>query len=173
MKKIYSILIYSSLITLLACNTKSEKEVLGYAPIYAQLDDLTVKNLEVLPGMENGGKIYLKDNYFYQIENGKGIHIFDVSDKQNPIAIAFVQVPGAQEISIKYNNLYVNSFNDLVLIDITNILAVKEKARLNEAFHIVDTKFPPESGYFECVDEKKGTVIGWHKQQLNDPKCRR
>lgn len=156
-----------------SCNSKDDFTTVGYKPIYAQFEEIEIKNVATIPNMENSGKIYLKDNYFYQIDNGKGLFVYDITNKSQPTVIAFIKILGAQEISIKNNNLYVNSLNDLVLIDITNILAVKEKSRLKETFHIVDQQLPPEAGYFECVDEKQGAVIGWKQETLKNPNCRR
>ncbi|MFT7218360.1 MAG: hypothetical protein ACI8R8_003460 [Paraglaciecola sp.] len=66
------------------------------------------------------GKIYAKD-YLYIVDQYRGIHIFDQTDPQNPIRIAFIPVIGALEISIQGNTLYTNSFIDLVAINLEHI----------------------------------------------------
>jgi hypothetical protein len=153
-----------------ACGTKTE--IMGWVPVYATLEEIEIKNLSNIPPIENAGKIYIKEDYFYQIENGKGIHVIDVSNKENPQPITFIQTAGVQEISIKGDNLYVNSFNDLVVIDIADIHNVRERHRITNTFHLFSTNTPPSSGYFECVDEKRGTVISWKEQIITNPKCR-
>jgi hypothetical protein len=36
---------------------------------------------------------------------------------------------------------------------------------------MLNQDFPPEFGYFECVDTTKGTVVGWEKKTLKRPEC--
>lgn len=173
MNKIILIITLLASILLSACNSKKDQKVIGYKPIYAQTVDFEIKNLPTIPQITNAGKIYIRNNFFYQLDNGKGVLIIDISDKSAPTPHAYIQVVGAQEISIKNNNLFVNSLNDLVIIDIENIEQVKEIGRVVDAFNLVDQKkSPPERGSFECVDTNKGTVIGWQKTELNNPKCR-
>ncbi len=66
------------------------------------------------------GKIYAKD-YLYIVDQYRGIHIFDKTDPQNPIRIAFIPVIGALEISIQGNTLYTNSLIDLVAINLDHV----------------------------------------------------
>lgn len=171
MNKIILTFLVSTL--LLAACQPSDKERMGWVPIYAPKTDYEIKNIASLPSMENPGKIYIRGNHFYQIETGKGVHVIDVSDKASPKQIAFIQVTGVQEISIKDQYLYVNSYNDLVMIDITDIHAVKEAKRVPNTFQIFNLQNPPQPGYFECVDTTKGIVIGWKETMITNPKCRK
>ncbi len=66
------------------------------------------------------GKIYAMD-YLYIVDQYRGIHIFDKSDPQNPVRIAFIPVIGALEISIQGNTLYTNSLIDLVAINLDHV----------------------------------------------------
>ncbi len=68
------------------------------------------------------GKIYSK-GYLYIVDQYRGIHIFDQTDPQNPIRIAYLPVIGALEISIQDSTLYTNSFIDLVAIDLEQVFA--------------------------------------------------
>lgn len=173
MKKLSSLIVIFCSIVLLASCDKSDRKVEGWVPVYANQDDMAVKNLSTLPPIADAGKIYIKGDYFYQVDNNKGIHVIDMSDRSNPKQEAFIQVVGAQEISIRANILYVNSINDLVSIDISDINSVKEIGRIKGAFNITEHDIkPPSSGYFECVDQSKGTVVRWEKATLTNPKCR-
>ncbi len=148
-------------------------EVDGWAPVYAE-DGVanTIKSLEPRE-IDNGGKIYVKDNRLYQVEVGKGIHVIDITDGNNPTKLRFIQVTGAQEMSIMNNNLYTNNVNDLVVVDITDINNAQLVDRVSGVFHLVDPALPPSVGYFECVDASKGTVVGWEQKKLYKPICRR
>lgn len=172
MTRLFYLLLSAGTLLMLSCNNKNDKEVMGWAPVYATLDDVTVRNEPTLPPIENAGKIYIRGDYFYQVENGKGIHVVDVSNKETPVQYAFIRVAGAQELSIKGDNLYVNSFNDLVVINIADVKNCREVYRMKNTFHMFNATQPPQSGYFECVDESKGTVISWQQKMLQNPKCR-
>lgn len=149
------------------------EEVDGYAPIYGDKSKLKlIRSTDPKP-IEDGGKIYIKGTTFYQVETGKGIHVLDITDAANPKKLYFIEVMGAQEVSIKNNSLYTNNLNDLVTIDISNPADVKEVDRIPEVFDLVDPSVPPGSGYYECVDPEKGDVVGWELKVLHYPKCRR
>lgn len=148
-------------------------EVEGWAPVYAE--DNTVNDIKSTDArdIDKGGKIYVKGKTLYQVEVGKGIHVIDITDPNNPQKVKFIQVTGAQEMAIKENNLYTNNVNDLVVLNITDINNVQVANRVNGVFHLVDATLPPMSGYFECVDASKGTVIGWEPKTLYSPTCRK
>lgn len=164
-----------ALLLLAACEgnnvTPSPAKVDGWKPIYStNAEAVAIKGTD--PRLiENGGKIYTKGNILYQVETGKGIHIIDISQPANPQKLKFITVRGVQEMAIKDNYLYANNLNDLVVVDISDLSAVKEVNRMVKIFHLVDQELPPSSGYFECVDASKGTVVGWEQTSLDHPKC--
>ena len=167
-------LLSAGLLLCTACNKNEAppEEVTGYAPIYQT--DPQVESIRSIPPQPiiNGGKIYIKDHLLFQAESGKGIHILNIEDPNHPVKLAFLQIAGAQELSVKGNLLYSNNYNDLVVIDISNVQDARLVKRLGEVFHITGSSVPPERGYFECVDPDKGTVVGWEKKTLHSPKCK-
>ncbi len=62
------------------------------------------------------GKIYIKDNLMFINDVNKGFHVFNYADPQNPIKIAFIQVPGATDLAVRDNIIYINQAVDLVTI---------------------------------------------------------
>lgn len=60
------------------------------------------------------GKIYVKDDLIYLNELGKGFHILDNSNPENPISLAFIEIPLATDLAIRNNILYVHHAVDLV-----------------------------------------------------------
>ena len=145
------------------------KNTEGWSPVYAE--DAMKINVTEPKDIENGGKIYVKGSIFYQIEAGKGIHVVDISNPQNPVKLKFIHVAGCQEISILGNTLYTNNVNDLVCLNIADINHITEMGRTPDAFHIVNKSHPPSRGWFECIDASKGEVIGWELKTLASPKC--
>lgn len=146
----------------------------GVRPIYADRDKWDeIISLPPQP-IENLGKIYYKTPYMYVNERFKGIHVFDNSDPENPIPIAFIQILGSEDIAIKDNILYADNYTDLVAVDISDIQNVVVVDR-EEGLYSRDAKAYPEgySGPFECVDNTKGLVIGWEEAELDNPECLR
>lgn len=147
-------------------------EIDGWAPVYASGNTSIITATDPQP-IVKGGKIYVKDKTLYQIEAGKGIHVIDITDGNNPQKVKFIQVTGAQEMAVKDNNLYTNNINDLIVLDITNYNNVQVIDRVSGVFHLVDGNEPPGSGYYECVDPSKGSVVGWVEKTLYRPECRK
>jgi hypothetical protein len=157
-----------------SCNGGDDtpKEVMGYAPIYQSDSSIAeIRSDDPQPILE-GGKIYVRNKELYQVEKGIGIHVLDITDPAHPVKKAFIHIAGAQEISIKENLLYANNYNDLVVINISDIKHVQLVNRMKDVFHITGGNVPPEKGYFECVDASRGSVIGWQKKNLYSPKCK-
>ena len=178
-KRSFPLIIITSLTTLclfgmIACIKNSNKEILGYVPAYGSLADLTEVKSEPAKPIVNAGKIYLYQNYTFQIENGEGIHIINSTDPSNPQKIGFIKVKGCSEISVKNNILYTDNHRDLVGINISNINAIQVVSRLEKVFPGTNQEYPPAEGvFFECVDPAKGAVIGWTEKMLTNPKCKR
>ena len=154
-------------------NQKAPSEIEGYAPIYVSASEqFTIRSTEARD-YENPGKIYKYGNYTFQMDRGKGVHVINSADPSNPQKVKFIQVLGCTDISIKDNMLYTNNFRDLVTLSISDINNVTVSARNKNAFPVALDSAPPESGYFECIDNTLGVVVGWEKKILKNPKCRR
>jgi isocitrate lyase len=140
----------------------------GYRPIYLSRSEIEKVVFTTPQPLKSPGKIYIKDGYLFVNEGGKGVHVFDNKDPQNPIKIAFYQIPGNVDIAIKGAILYADNGRDLLSIDVTN---PKEAKVLNRAKDIFpNQEFPLNTGVsFECVDNAKGVVVGWEKVTYKDP----
>lgn len=148
------------------------KETEGYVPVYAEKTKPSSISFQQARAIENAGKIYVKDNLLYQVENGKGIHVISIVDPAKPERKGFISIAGAQEISILNHSLYTNTYNDLLVIDISDPEKLTVTKLIENAFTLVSTVVPPETGYFECVDPSKGIVAGWTKKKIFSPQCK-
>lgn len=169
MKKLF---LFAAILAINACNpdkSMTTETVKGYRPIYVSYTNLRNVSSGSPQKLRKAGKIYTKDKYLYINEIGRGIHVFDNSDKTKPQAIAFISIPANQDISIADNILYADNADDLVAIDIANPLAIKVVKRIEKAFPY--PSYPQQRGKFECVDPSKGYVIGWEYTDLTNPKC--
>jgi hypothetical protein len=75
--------------------------------------------------LAKAGQIYIKDSYIYLNELNAGIHVIDNSDPAHPVQVAFLNIPGNQNIGIRGNILFADMYSDLLAIDITNVRQVK------------------------------------------------
>ena len=146
----------------------------GVRPIYADFD-LWNQIISLPPRpVENLGKIYYKEPFIYVNERFTGFHVFDNSDPSNPIPIAFIQIFGSEDIAITGDILYADNYTDLVAVDISDINNVVEVSRVEDLYTREAKAFPDGySGYFECVDETQGFVVGWEEGELSNPRCLR
>ncbi len=100
-------------------------------PVYTSASEVRSSFASMDPrSLENPGKIYRKDHYLFINERGKGIHIFDNNDKTNPAPISFLNIPGSFDVAVKGHIMYVDSFVDLVVLDISDPVQVKLVQRI-------------------------------------------
>ncbi len=143
----------------------------GMRPIYVDLVEL--ENIGNLPPqeIENSGSIFLLDTLFFMLEQGKGIHVYGISDPTNAAGLTFIKMPAITAFTVANNRIYADSWRDLVTIDISNLMAVEVRSRQLGVFEPL--LYPPlYNGIFECVDESQGAVAGWEEADLEAADCR-
>ncbi len=135
------------------------------------------KSTSIEPPKEitQAGKIYLYENLLLVNELYKGVHVIDNSDKNNPVSKAFVNLPGNVDIAVKNGFMYVDTFLDLVVIDIRDLDKIQEVNRTRDVFNydwldvmdygddiIILQEYGTSTNiYDECnFDRTKGIVIG-------------
>lgn len=165
MKKLYYLISIGALFAFAsACERRTPLREEVWVPIYRDKSETSkVTNKEPI-ALTEGGKIYAYKQYIFQIEQNKGIHVYQISN-QIPRPLTFIEVLGAQEIAIKDQFLYTNNFEDIVVLNIDQPTNVSIVATIENAFKLTSLNRPPASGYFQCVDESKGSVVGWEKQK--------
>lgn len=146
-------------------------EAIGLAPLYAieNWEDISVTGPQAIQQL---GKLYYKTPYIYATDRGRGIHVIDNSDPEEPVKIAFLQIAGNSDLAIRGNTLFANNVRDLVAIDISSLDSVSVISRQKDAFQIIGVNFPEGYvGFFECVDPELGEVVGWYETTLTKPQC--
>ena len=90
-------------------------------PVYMSYQELRgAVSYEAPRELEEVGRIYLYNDYFFLNQRNAGIHVFDNSDPSAPVNMGFVNIPGNTELAIRSNQLYADSYVDLVTLDISN-----------------------------------------------------
>ena len=128
-------------LTMISCtdNCENSETYVYLEPVYTSAAEVRASFASLEPrALEIPGKIYRKDHYLFINEFGKGIHIFNNNDKSNPIPLSFVNVPGNFDVAVKGNIMYVDSFVDLVVLDISDPTDVKLITRLENVVDYVE-----------------------------------
>lgn len=90
------------------------------------------------------GKIYIKDDILLINEMGKGIHIINNQNPQEPKNVAFINVPGNIDVAVKDDIIYADSYMDLVTLNsktgeitrVKNVFKTFEKQRREQMLAI-------------------------------------
>jgi hypothetical protein len=111
----------------------------------------------------NVGKIYAYQNYIFINEKFKGVHVINNSNPSSPQVVAFITIPGNEDISIKDDFLYADSAIDLVVFNISDINSIAEIERLEDVFDVYDYQIPIEAQAtdFSAFNFETDVIIGW------------
>ncbi len=130
-------------------------------PVYMSYENLrSAVKQSAARDLVQPGKIYFKDDYLFVVEERKGIHILDLTNRSNPSNIGFIEIPGCVDMAIKQQTLYADSYTDLVAIDVSNLQNVREVSRITD---VLPYMVPPAANNYRLaeVDSKLGVVIDW------------
>ena len=128
-------------------------------PVYMSMDEVRSSlDIEQPKSIENPGNIYIYDHYVFINEPGNGIHVIDDQDPANPEVVSFIALPGNYNMAIRGDVLYADSYIDLVALDISDPIHIKEIDRIEGIF----TQLMPEVMF----DMEKGVVVGWQEKEV-------
>jgi hypothetical protein len=138
-------LMMTVMLSFLFTNCDKEKATqtrIWYTPNYKPLTEVRAEmKSSAARGLKNPGKIYIYGNYIFLSETNEGIHIIDNSKPATPKNIAFIPIPGNVDLAVTGNTLYADSYSDLVVLDISDPLAVTAKK-------FFDNMFPYRNPYY-------------------------
>ena len=163
MKK--SILSLLLVLGLVSCDKKEEGDYADYlvaTPITMSATDFKNSVDVVAPRPINeSGKIYAYQNYIFVNDKYKGVHVIDNSDPSSPQKISFIKIAGNVDISVKGNFLYADSLTDLIVLDISEINAIRIVNRMEDVLR--DNVVWPVADIYEYdgVDYQNEILIGW------------
>lgn len=144
-----------------ACEDKYEVEqkYSYFEPIYTTAAEIRASVGVVAPQeIKEAGKIYIKDNWLFVNEVGKGIHVIDNSNPKAPVTKNFLNIPGNYDLAVKGNILYADSYIDLLAIDISDKSDIKIVKRLEGIFSVYNRM---GSG----IDPVKGIITSWKEKE--------
>ncbi|AIY12142.1 LVIVD repeat-containing protein [Cellulophaga baltica] len=165
MKTTLKIVLFIVAIGFIACDDKEDDKYADYLvakPLTISKEEFKT-GVAILPPkfIEESGKIYAYENYIFINDKYQGVHVIDNKNPEAPEKIAYIKIPGNVDISVKGNYLFADSLTDLVVLDISNITAIKEVNRLEGV--LGSSIIWPMADFYEYddVDSENEMVIGW------------
>lgn len=168
-----------SLCVLLGCKDDEVRvEIVRYSinePVFMPATEFrnSVKVTDEVKPITKRGKICFYKDYLYISSPDKGIHIVDNRDPASPRMAGFIELIGNEDLSIKDDKLYADSYVDLVWFDISNPEKPEPEGRVENAFRYALPTL--ENGYgFDygmCFSEEakaKGVVVGWEPKEREE-----
>ncbi|MDO5106275.1 hypothetical protein [Capnocytophaga sp.] len=125
---------------------------------------IAIVNASGTPKVKNAGKIYLKTPYMFIGDTNKGFYVYDNSEPTTPSLIAFLKIPGATDLAIKGDVIYVNQSVDLVAFSCDfsrNKVTIHD--RIRNTFPVLRSP----DGYYPVISEDK-VVVDWHKKSKTE-----
>jgi len=147
------------------CTT--EREVFVYNPIYKTKEELKERKVEVLTSRDiiNPGKVFYIGTTLLVSETGQGVHVIDNSDKENPTPIAYLKIPGNVDVSYHDGHLIADSYQDILLIDISDVLDPTVTGTIGDV----------GSNRYHYDEQKDAYIVGYNQEPVtqtlpcNDP----
>ena len=163
MKKIPSLACLLTMLTLQSCfwSPQESQNASQYEPVLMNRVDFE-NSVQTLPPQSviKSGKIYIKDNLMLVNDVNKGFHAYNYSDPENPMPIGFIKIPGATDLAIRDNTIYINQAVDLVTLTYnpaTNAIVLSNR---NE--NVFPQKMSPTGE--EPLPSDDGIVVDWIEQ---------
>ena len=128
---------------------------------------------EPVPIIESG-KIYAYKNYIFVNDVYRGFHILDNTNPSAPENIGFIKLEGNNDISIKDDRLFADSYGDLVVMDISDINNIKFAKRMENAIYQIfwctvgfDVAWPEADAYdYSDFDANRDALTGWEVNEV-------
>lgn len=141
-------------------------------PIFMSAKEFRGQEIMTTPAQQikEQGKICFYNGYLYISEPGTGIHIIDNRDPHQPEAIGFIELDGNTDIAIRNDQLYADSYVDLLWFNLANPGSPKYVNRLENVFEQALPAIDNEYGYddYECfqeTDRNEFVIVGWELKE--------
>jgi hypothetical protein len=162
---LFTITVFLALAFLFSCEDKVEIEQRYnyYEPVYTTTAEIRSSVAAIAPQeIKEAGKIYVKDNWLFVNEVGKGIHLIDNTNPAAPQIKKFLNVPGNYDLAIKGNVLYADSY----ISDKSNIKILKRLDGIFSIYNRMGMSADPEKGIVTDWKLKENVSITNTKDQL-------
>lgn len=166
MKKLLPILLCVA--AFIGCESDSEQFYTVATPITMTADEMrSAVSFDAPKEIDDSGKIYAYDDLIFINDLNKGVHMIDNSNPSNPVKMAFINIPGNVDISVRGNLLFANSFVDLLVFDLSDRSDVKLLRRLEDVFPN-EIIWPVEVDVVEGIfwGQSSEFIVGWDIKEV-------
>ncbi|MCB0635686.1 MAG: hypothetical protein KDC54_03665 [Lewinella sp.] len=118
-----SLLLLGTLSSCLKDTCEREVTYIRSTPIYMTKAEIRLgtPTTEAPRELDDVAQFYYYNQHIFITERGEGVHIIDNTNPEAPQPVAFLAIPGAENMAIKNDILYVNNYIDLLAIDVSDI----------------------------------------------------
>nr|WP_294773946.1 hypothetical protein [uncultured Flavobacterium sp.] len=170
MKKIYLLTLVTLSFLFISCENDDVAEQAKFAvPIVKSLAEIRGDvSVTAARQTQSDGKIYVAENYLFYIAQESGVHVFDNTNPAAPQNIAFINLDGVHDISVKDNYLYADNFMDLLVFDISDIQNIT-LVRTIENSVVFFPIYPEEAEFYDyTVYPTEGEIITGFTIEMRD-----
>lgn len=157
------------LLMLQGCGAEAERD--KAAPVTKPRSELQseVRMDKPVPNLQYS-KLYRKGNELYAIVKHEGVQVIDNSEPQSPTSIAFVHLPGVDDVVVDGDHFLANQYADLVIFSRTQ---QKEVGRVKDLYKFQDYIDLPSSTDWVHTDEvpEDHVVVGYTIGEKGDASC--
>jgi hypothetical protein len=161
----------------LASVATSRRPAPTHAPVYMSWKAFRQSARVVPPrAIKKRGKIYSWGKYLFLSEPNQGVHVFDNTHPQAPVAKAFIEAPGTIDIAGRGRFLYIDSFVDLLVFELTKapfalvlVRRMKDVFPYNYRQNLPERKPRGRHIWPGHPDKRKGVVVGWKPLRRRKP----
>lgn len=179
MRKIVFLILSIALSVFVSCNNDDgpHEDYLVARPVVVDAVTFKAEAIDIMDPIPvvSSGKVYAYQNYIFVNDVGLGFHVIDNQTPAAPKSIAFIKLEGNNDVSIKDDKLYADSYGDLVVFDISDINDITLTSRMVNAIYNNDVwlsniEFPQADIYeYDEIDYDKDIVIGWEVKTERRP----
>ena len=151
-----------------------------FDPVYKTVDEIRQEiQIGAARDLCKPGKLFYYSDYIFVNEFREGVHVIDNRNSNNPINVAFIQIPGNVDVAVKGNVMYADNYIDLISFDITDPTNPSFKTRTEDVFeshaldaelgHLVYYKETENVVEVDCSDPKFGNSRWFQDDQIFVP----
>ncbi len=139
----------------------------NYEPILMDRSDMEESvMLRDARAIESPGKIWIYNDIILLVEQYKGIHVIDNSNPETSKTIAFIQIDGCTEITMRGDVLYANNAVDMIGIKTnSNFSELTIVARSKNILPQISSPEPWNDWYYHQILPPNTVIVRWGPYQ--------
>lgn len=158
----------------LASVATSKRREPTHDPVYLSWERFRQSGTVEKPrAIHRNGKLLVAGSMLLVSEPNLGIHVIDNTDPRAPRPTAFIALPGNQDLALRGQHLYADSFVDLVVFEVRGSRPeeIRKVGRVNQVFPYDPYQTLEPKQYVETarVEQELGVVVGWKPRPGREP----